>query len=680
MYSSEETPLLLERAGGNGGKTACIAPSFRAEDEVYPELQRIPSRSCWSSICRWRVSYVVSIVATISLFVACSSGRLNYYGSMDYDAARLARSRDVRHHNQQQQHNQDDSNQQREQQIWENLHILEGRIDGAIYYHPMFNSRSSTNDLRDNDDEFARASHVWNERSIHVWNERSISNAIAIDGQHDHDEQKQGQQQPWVVIEVANERDVQLVVPVLVDLQIKHQFPFRVRSGGHNKAGMSTVAKGAVLSLVRLNHIIMNSTGSSSSSSTNNDVTSTASSDAKIVQLGPAVFVQDFIRTILVKHGYGGVTGYCGTVAEGGFILGGGIGIQSRLYGLGLDNAVGMRIVLADGSVHYVSSSSSDDDDVVSSIELQLVHDTTTNMTSSLTQLQKKDLFWGLRGAGGGSFGVVTEIEYRVHKAEDRLLVLSITLEPSDMAILLYRLGVEEPNLPRNLVAMHDIVNTAWLMWSGQNETSFDGAIDYMNELAGRLIPEHAVSYLSQINDYAWSDMYTQHGHHRSNISSTPTWGASCWYGFLLPENNTEIIWRDIMYWISIGTQTSAPYLLPDIELWGGAIHDKPVNATAFPYRDAIYNVGVLLTVPSTDPYAEEIYQREVVKINSWWPRISAHLSGSYVNYPMNSIMSHNTDYARLYWSDNLERLVGIKQRVDPLGSFNFPLGVPQEL
>ena len=544
----------------------------------------------------------------------------------------------------------------------------------------MFNSHSSsTNDSREDDDEFARA--------YHVWNERSISNAIAIDGQHDHDEhKKQGQlQRPWVVIEVANERDVQLVVPVLVDLQIKHRFPFRVRSGGHNKAGMSTVAKGAVLSLVRLNRIIVNSTGSSSSSSsTNNDVTSTASSDAIIVQLGPAVLVQDFIRTILVKHGYGGVTGYCGTVAEGGFILGGGIGIQSRLYGLGLDNAVGMRIVLADGSVHYVSSSSSDDDDdVVSSIELQLVHDTTTtttNMTSSLTQLQKKDLFWGLRGAGGGSFGVVTEIEYRVHKAEDRLLVLSITLEPSNMAILLYRLGVEEPNLPRNLVAMHDIVNTAWLMWSGQNETSFDGAIDYMNELAGRLIPEHAVSYLSQINDFAWSDMYTQHGHHRSIISSTPTWGASCWYGFLLPENNTEIIWRDIMYWISIGTQTSAPYLLPDIELWGGAIHDKPVNATAFPYRDAIYNVGVLLTVPSTDPDAEEIYQQEVVRINSWWPRISAHLTGSYVNYPMNSIMSHNTDYARLYWSDNLERLVGIKQRVDPLGSFNFPLGVPQEL
>jgi hypothetical protein len=432
---------------------------------------------------------------------------------------------------------------------------------------------------------------------------------------------------------------------------------------------MSTVANGAILSLIRLNHIIMNNRSIIISSSSS----SIASSDTRFVQLGPAVLVQDFIRTILVKHGYGGVTGYCGTVAEGGFILGGGIGIQSRLYGLGLDNAIGMRIVLADGSVHYVSSN-----------DAAATAASTTNITSSLTTQLQEDLFWALRGAGGGSFGIVTEIEYRVHKAEDRLLVLSITLEPSDMGLFLYRLGVEELNLPRNIVAMHDQINTAWLMWSGQNETSFDGAIDYMNELAGRLIPEHAVPSLSQIShhrEFAWSDMYTQHhGHHGSNISSTQTWGASCWYGFLLPENNTEIIWQDIMHWVSVGTKSSAPYLLPDIELWGGAIHDKAKNATAFPYRDAVYNVGVLLTVPSTSANAEEIYQREIVKINKWWPRISMHLTGSYVNYPMNSFMSHNTDYARLYWSDNLERLVDIKQRVDPLESFNFPLGVPQEL
>lgn len=48
-----------------------------------------------------------------------------------------------------------------------------------------------------------------------------------------------------------------------------------------------------------------------------------------------------------------------------------------------MDNAVGMRIMLADGSVYYVSSLS--DDDVVSNDATTTA--STTNMTFSLTQL-----------------------------------------------------------------------------------------------------------------------------------------------------------------------------------------------------------------------------------------------------------------------------------------------------
>lgn len=355
-----------------------------------------------------------------------------------------------------------------------------------------------------------------------------------------------------------------------------------------------------------------------------------------------------------MKHGYGGVTGYCPTVAEGGFILGGGIGLQSRLYGLGLDNAVGMRIVLADGSVHYVSNSS----------------------PSQINGTMEEDLFWALRGAGGGSFGVVTEIDYQVHKAEDRLLHVAISLEPADMAVFLYNLGIEESNLPGNLVAMHDQIDTVGFLWSGPDRDAFVGAEDYLDELVSRWTPEHAPRQTRKM-ELAWSDMYVS-PKFMSKYAAPATWGASCWYGFMMPENNTELIWREILQLISAGTKSSAPYLLPDIELWGGAIHHKPWNATAFPYRAAVYNVGVLLTVPSTVSDSEEIFQREVQKVNAWWPQISQYLTGSYVNYPMTSIQeSSDHDHARVYWGDNLERLVEIKQQVDPQGAFDFPLGVP---
>ena len=506
------------------------------------------------------------------------------------------------------------------------------------YFH---DSHDDDHDHDDDDDEFVRASHVWSERSV-----RGSG-------------QQQKPPQPWVIIEVENEQDVQIVVPVLVELQTKYQFPFRVRSGGHNKAGHSTVAQGAVLSLVRLNHIsALSSPGPPSYSNTPTTTTT------KMVRLGPAVLVHDFIGEVLVQHGYGGVTGYCGTVAEGGFILGGGLGLQSRLYGLALDNAVGMRVVLADGSVHYVADASPS-------------NGTSTTATAASSMLQN-DLFWALRGAGGGSFGVVTEIEYLVHKAEDRLVALSVSLEPSDMAIFLYRLGKDEPALPGNLMVMHDRIDTVGLMWSGQDDDAFVGAADYLDELANRWIPEKASRRSVQHSEFAWSDIYVSL-EVMGNFSSPPTWGASCWYGFMMPENNTAQIWQEIIQTISEGTKSSAPYLLPDIELWGGAIHHKPGNATAFPYRDAVFNVGVLLTVPTSANVAdsEDIFQREVLKVNAWWPRISQYLTGSYVNYPMNSILSQNHDHARVYWGNNLERLVEIKQRVDPQGAFNFPLGVP---
>ena len=85
------------------------------------------------------------------------------------------------------------------------------------------------------------------------------------------------------------------------------------------------------------------------------------------------------------------------------------------------------------------------------------------------------------------------------------------------------------------------------------------------------------------------------------------------------------------------------------MELWGGAIKDPPPNATAFPYRSAVYNVGVFLIVGTDEPYAEEIFERESALVNTWWPAVQQYLTGSYVNYPTASL---GADYAQAFWGD----------------------------
>jgi FAD/FMN-containing dehydrogenase len=83
-------------------------------------------------------------------------------------------------------------------------------------------------------------------------------------------------------------------------------------------------------------------------------------------------------------YGLATTTGTFATVGLAGLTLGGGYGPLMGKYGLVTDNLLSAQVVTADG---------------------QLV-------TASATE--HADLFWGLRG-GGGNFGVVVALEYRLH-------------------------------------------------------------------------------------------------------------------------------------------------------------------------------------------------------------------------------------------------------------------------
>ncbi|MEV0583594.1 FAD-binding oxidoreductase [Nonomuraea sp. NPDC050310] len=102
---------------------------------------------------------------------------------------------------------------------------------------------------------------------------------------------------------------------------------------------------------------------------------------------------------VLPEAAWYGLAPMSGTPGIGvtGYTLGGGAGYLSRLHGLAADSLVGARLVTADGELREAEG----------------------------------DLLWALRG-GGGNFGVVTELTFRLHPVRE--VVAGMTFHPFEHA------------------------------------------------------------------------------------------------------------------------------------------------------------------------------------------------------------------------------------------------------
>ncbi len=132
------------------------------------------------------------------------------------------------------------------------------------------------------------------------------------------------------------------------------------RGGGHCFAGRSST-DGIVLDLTPLRSISV--------------------SPAGMATVGAGARLTD-VYDALHEHGRTLPAGCGPSVGITGLTLGGGLGILGRRYGLTCDRLLGAQVVLTDGRV----------------VDCDANHD--------------PELFWALRGAGGGQFGVVTSLAF----------------------------------------------------------------------------------------------------------------------------------------------------------------------------------------------------------------------------------------------------------------------------
>ncbi|QNE16656.1 FAD-binding oxidoreductase [Kribbella qitaiheensis] len=131
------------------------------------------------------------------------------------------------------------------------------------------------------------------------------------------------------------------------------------KGGGHSYVGGSTVSNGLVVDVGSARGI---------------------SYASGAVTIGAGAKLYD-VHAFLDKYGQSIPTGTCPTVGIAGLTLGGGMGIHTRTYGLTHDRLISLQLVTADGVFKTVSAT------------------------------QEPELFWALRGGGGGNLGIVTSFK-----------------------------------------------------------------------------------------------------------------------------------------------------------------------------------------------------------------------------------------------------------------------------
>ena len=369
-----------------------------------------------------------------------------------------------------------------------------------------------------------------------------------------------------------------------------------------------------------------------------------------LIDLGPmrSVSVADGTATIgagavlgdvydeLDAHGLTIAAGSCPTVGIAGLTLGGGLGILGRRYGLTSDQLVGAQVVLADGRV------------------------------VDCDEHQDAELFWALRGGGGGQLGVVTSFEFTTVQADD-LTCFKLRWPFARAAAAIEAWQDWSPDA-RDELAASLLVNAgvdreeptvtlfgAMLGTASETTATLDG-------LMGRVGADPASTVLEQMS----------HREAKRFLADGEPWRA------VLMFSKSEFFRRQLprdavaaLVDVFAADRAASHSRELDFTPWGGAYNRTPAEATAFAHRSERFLLKHAVALDPDASTGEQDTGREWLA-KSWSLTHGWGSGGVFPNFPDPDL----ADWATAYHGSNYERLARAKARYDPDDVFRFPQSV----
>ena len=385
--------------------------------------------------------------------------------------------------------------------------------------------------------------------------------------------------------------------------------PIRMRSGRHALAkDFSQVDGGIVIDVGEMQDVCLD-----------------RAKEIAIVQ--PGIRVGPLVKK-LARQGYLAPFGDSPTVGIGGISTGGGITAVQRSVGLICDNIVAAEIVDANGELLYASKH------------------------------EHPDLYWAIRGGGGGNFGIIVSYIFKVHRSPSRVGIFEIVWPWEQVEDVIDAWQKWAPFVDNRLgTILEAFTQTNGLLHS---EGIFLGP---KRELEALLAPLEYTGtptkvYVDEVSLLEAIEFWTAGG---TEFDDQKTSWSSRWVDKLLPQEGLETIRRFLAK--STGSQSNFFFLNS-----GGAMNSVPSQDTAFYWRNTNYYMEW-----NTSWYDNADTAKNLRLVEQARQELQPLTVGSYVNVPDLSIK----DYAAEYYGANLARLQRIKRKYDPHNVFKFAQSIP---
>ncbi len=381
-------------------------------------------------------------------------------------------------------------------------------------------------------------------------------------------------------------------------------------------------------------------------------------------------------QEVTVKHGRYVQGGGCTSVgAAGGFIQGGGFGSWSKKYGIAAASMLEAEVVTADGSLLVANG------------------------------CQNQDLFWALRGGGGGTFGVVTKVTLRTHLLRSYFGVVDGSIVAKNDAafkellerfLLFYRERLNNEHWGEQVRARGNNSLQLSLVFQGmtakQAEQVWQPLRNWIEGTGGALTMK--VNYFEVPGDRMWDYAYfKQHlpsaveSDERADQPGDLFWWAgdgeqvsTYWYTY-------QSRWIPLELFEPANAKSFAATLFEASRHWSVALHFNKGQAGASAeavqrgretsMNPAVFKAAALIIIAADAPGYPGVsgHEPDRAKSEGAKARVTAAMkiirqatpgAGTYVN---------ETDYfepnwQQEFWGENYDRLSQIKRKYDPDGLF----------